>query len=101
VKLDEILRQIQGPHYASVMLDDTSDIQMVAQLTTALRYIRDGKTPERSVGSSDVRADRSYDSLFSHLQNVVSKFNLESKLVAQMCNCASVMSEHLNGFSIK
>jgi hypothetical protein len=90
VMIDEISRQIQEAPYTAVRLDETSDIQMVSQLATVLRYIHDGKIQERSVGFTDVSADRSSDSLFNHEQNVVSKFNLDSKLVAQMYDGASV-----------
>jgi hypothetical protein len=43
----------------------------------------------------------SSDSLFSHGQNVVSEFNLGSKLVAQMYDEVSVMSGHMNGLQHK
>jgi hypothetical protein len=79
------------------MLDKTSDIQMVSQLATVLTYIYDGAIQERSVGFTDVRADRSSDALFSHGQNVLSKLNLESELVARVFDRASVMSGYLNG----
>jgi hypothetical protein len=39
--------------------------------------------------------------LFSHVQNVDSKFNLESELVAQTYNGTSVMSGHANGLQYK
>jgi hypothetical protein len=77
---DEISRQIQGAPYVGVVLDETSGIQIVSQLATVLRNIYDDKIQERSVGFTDISADRS---LFSHGQNVVSKFNLRCKHVAQ------------------
>jgi hypothetical protein len=49
--LDEISKQIQEAPYVLVTLDETSDIQMVAQLATVLRYILGGKIQERFVGS--------------------------------------------------
>jgi hypothetical protein len=101
VMLDEISRQIQEAPYVAVMLDETSDIQMVSQLATVLRYIHDGNIQERFVGFTDISADRSSDGLFSHVQNVVSKFHLESKLVAQAYDGASVMSGHLNDLQHK
>jgi hypothetical protein len=74
------------------MLVETSDIPMGSQVTTLLRYIHEGKIQERSVGFTDVGGDRSYDDPFSHVQNVVSKFSLESQLVAQMSDGVSVTS---------
>jgi hypothetical protein len=49
----------------------------------------------------DVCADKSSDDLFSHVQNIVSKFNLESKLVAETCDGASVVNGHLNDLQHK
>jgi hypothetical protein len=83
------------------MLDETSDIQRVSQLAAELRYIHEGNIQERSIGFTYVSADRSSDGLFSSVQNVVSKFNLESELVAQTYHKASVMSGHLNGLQHK
>jgi hypothetical protein len=98
--LDEILRQIQEAPYVAVMLDETCDIQTVSQLAIVLRYIHDGKIQARSIGFTDISADRSSDGLFSHEQNVVSEFNLGSKLVAQMYE-VSIMSGHMNGLQHK
>jgi hypothetical protein len=42
VTLDEISRQIQEAPYVAVTLDKTSDIQIVSQLATVLRYVHDG-----------------------------------------------------------
>jgi hypothetical protein len=39
------------------MLNETSDIQMVIQLATGLRYIHDGKIQERFVGITDKNSD--------------------------------------------
>jgi hypothetical protein len=46
VMLDGTSRQIKKAPYVSVLLDETSDIQMVLQLATVLRYIHDGKIQE-------------------------------------------------------
>jgi hypothetical protein len=75
VRLDEISRQIHEAPDAAVMLDETSDIQMVSQLV--LRYIHDGNIYERSVCFTDVSAVYISDGPFCPKQNVVSKLNLE------------------------
>jgi hypothetical protein len=86
VVLDETPRQIQEAPCITVVLVETSDIQMFSQLAIVLRYIHYGKIQERFV----VFTGRSSGGLFSCVQNVVSKFNLESKIVAQMCDGLSV-----------
>jgi hypothetical protein len=79
-------------HYVAVALYDTSDIQMVPQIATALRYVHDGKIQEKSLTT----VLTSLDDFFSHGQNVVAEFSVESKLVAQAYDGASVMGGHLN-----
>jgi hypothetical protein len=83
------------------VLDEISDIQAVSQLATVLRYVRDGKIQKRSLGFTDVGTDRSADDLFSHEQNGVSNFILESKPVAQTYDGASITSGQLNGLQNK
>jgi hypothetical protein len=67
-----------------ILLDETSDIQVVSQLATVLRYIHNDKILERYIDFTDISAARSSYGLFSHVRNVVSKSNVESWLVAQM-----------------
>jgi hypothetical protein len=83
------------------MLHEISDIQMVSHFATVLRYINDGKTQQRFIGYTDISADRSSNDLFSHIQNVVSEINLESKLVAEIYDGVSVMSTDLNSLQHK
>jgi hypothetical protein len=49
VMLDELSRQTEEAPYVTFMSDGTSDIQMVSQLPTVLRYIHDSQIQERSV----------------------------------------------------
>jgi len=46
-------------------------------------------------------ADKTAASLFNHVNQVVEKFKIESKLVAQTYDGAAVMSGHLNGLQSK
>lgn len=101
VVLDEITIQIQNAPFVAIMLDETSDVEMVSQLSTVLRYIHEGKIEERFVGFTNISADGRFDGLFNHAQSVISKFNLKSKLVAQSYDGASVMSGDLNGLQAK
>jgi hypothetical protein len=66
-----------------------------------LRHSNDGKIEEIFFCFTGVNADRSSDGLLSHVQNVVSKFNLEPKLVAQAYDGASIMSGHVNDLQHK
>jgi hypothetical protein len=59
VTLDKISKQIQVAPYVTAMLDETSDIQVVLQLATVLRYIHDCKIQERFAGFTVISIDRS------------------------------------------
>jgi hypothetical protein len=55
----------------------------------------------RFTGFTDISDDRSTDGLFSHVQNVVSNINVESKLMAQTYALVSVVNGHLNDLTQK
>lgn len=73
----EMSRQILEAPLVTLLLDETSDIQIVSLLATVLRHIRDSQIQERLVGFTDVTSFRNSVDLFCHIQNVVSEFTLE------------------------
>ncbi|XP_022182214.1 zinc finger MYM-type protein 1-like [Myzus persicae] len=99
----EIFNAIQNTQYVAIMLDETTDISNKSQLSTVLRYFsqNENKIVERFLGFDDMSADKTAASLFNHLNQVVDKFKIESKLVAQTYDGAAVMSGHLNGLQSK
>jgi len=100
---DEIFNEIQNTQYVAIMLDETTDISNKSQLSTVLRYFsqNENKIVERFLGFDDTSADKTAASLFNHVNQIVEKFKIENKLVAQTYDGAAVMSGHLNGLQSK
>lgn len=100
---NEIFDEIQNSQCVAIMLDETSDISNKSQLSTVLRYFsqNEQKIVERFLGFDDVSADKTADALFNHVNQVVDKFKMENKLVAQTYDGVAVMSGHLNGLQSK
>ncbi|KAL4104452.1 hypothetical protein QTP88_019753 [Uroleucon formosanum] len=83
--------------------DETSDITNLSQLSTTLRYVHHetGEAHERFITFVDVSADRSADGLFKHVIDIVNRYELKHKLVAQTYDGAAVMSGHVRGLQVK
>lgn len=97
------MEEIEQTELVSIMLDETSDVWSRSQLSTVLRYVSKGEgvVKERFVGYTDVSADRTATGLFKHVKNIVNKYKLENKFIAQTYDGASAMSGHLNGLQMK
>jgi len=98
-----IFIEIQNTQYVAIMLDETTDISNKSQLSTILRYFsqNENKIVERFLGFDDMSADKTAASLFNHVNQVVRKFKIENKLVAQTYDGAAVMSGPLNDLQSK
>lgn len=58
--------------FVSILLDETSDVMNLSQLSTVLRYLTiDRKVHERFLGFSVVRADRTAEGFIRHVVNIV------------------------------
>lgn len=101
VILDYIKNEVRAATFASIMLDESSDVHCRSQLSTVLRYVKDGVPYERFVGFVDVSSDRTSDGLFTHVTAVVEEYHIGERLVGQTYDGASVMSGHLNGLQTK
>lgn len=99
---DKIKAEISSAPFVAILLDETSDVMSVSQLSTVLRYVtKDGKAEERFVGFTDVSADKTAEGLYRHVLKIVEEYNLHDKLVAQSYDGAAVMAGHLNGLCAK
>lgn len=100
---EAIFKEIQAADFVAIMLHETSDVKSRSQLSTVIRYVNkdDNCIKERFVGFSDVSADRTADALLSHVKDIVNKYDLASKFIAQTYDGAAVMSGHLSGLQKK
>ena len=85
--------------FVSIMLDETPDVMSKSQLSTVLRYVKEGDLLERFVGFTDINSEWSVRELFHYITNVVKEFKISSKLVGQTYNRA--MSGYLNRLQSK
>lgn len=97
VILDKIKSEINHAFFTAIMLDETTDIAKLSQLSTVIRYVKDGAIHERFIGFTDVSSDRTAIALSEHVFQILSHFNCEQKLVAQGYDGAATFSGHLNG----
>ena len=91
--LDDIAIQIRNAPFVSILSDEASDAERVWQLSTVLRYVHEGKFEERFAVFTDLSKNRNSDGIFNHVQSVISKLNLKSKLVARTYDGSSVIVE--------
>jgi hypothetical protein len=98
VVLKQIKEEVKDTKFVAILLDETSDVMNVAQLSTVLRYVdKEGLAHERFVGYKDVSSDKTAAALFEHVVQVVEEFGIQEKLVAQSYDGAAVMAGHLTG----
>lgn len=98
---DKILEEIKTTSYVAIMLDETSDIQSVSQLSTVFRYVNKNQIVERFIGFTDVSAERTASTLFKHVESVVDKYDFEKKIMGQTYDGAVVMNGEFNGLKNK
>jgi hypothetical protein len=68
VVLEKIKSEIKNSTFVALLLDETSDIMNLCQLSTTLRFVdsENGQVYERFVSFTDVSADRSANGLLQH-----------------------------------
>ena len=99
---DYVRNEIVNASFFSVQVDDTTDINQTSQCSVILRFVnQDGDLVERFLGFHDVSADRTSETLFNFVDNILQPFDYEHKLVGQCYDGASVMSGNLNGLHKK
>lgn len=97
VTLDTIREEVKDASYVALMLDETTDVAKLSQLSTVIRYVKEGEIQERFLGFTDVSSDRSAVALSEHVFKILSDFQCENKLVSQGYDGAATFSGHING----
>ena len=97
VMLDEITKEIQESQFVAIILDETSDVNTISQLSTVIRYVHKGKVLDRFLGFTDVSADGTAAGLLRHVESIVETYHLQDKLVGQTYDGASLTSGQLSG----
>ncbi|CAF2038780.1 unnamed protein product [Rotaria magnacalcarata] len=95
IELNEIM-------YVAILLDETSDIICLSQLSTVVRYVnKHGEICERFIKFNDVSNDRSAGAISDLSVRQLNLLGCLKKLVAQTYDGAAVMGSNLNGVQTK
>lgn len=96
-----IINEIKETKCVTIMLDEMSDIESKSQLSTVLRFVKDGLVHERFLGFTDISKDKTAKGVFQHVEKIITQYDLSNKLVGQTYDGASVRSDQLNALKTK
>ncbi|XP_072379856.1 zinc finger MYM-type protein 1-like [Diabrotica undecimpunctata] len=93
----KIKTEISKTNFVALILDETSELFTMSQLSTTFRYVNEnGVVEERFVHFTNVSCDSKADALFQHSLQILRDFNCVNKLVAQSYDGATVMAGQHN-----
>lgn len=98
-----IFTDIGKSKYFALLLNEFTDINNKAQLSTVFRYVDErGKVQERFVGFTDLSANRTADGLLKHVLQIINKYECdEKKLICQMYADAAVLGSEITNLREK
>ena len=99
---EEIKMEMKKAPFVAVMVDETTDVGNVAQLTLVLRYVTDTGVKERFVQFEDVTSGKRADDIAAQIFCFLEEYECcPDKVVAQCYDGAAVMASGLNGAQAK
>lgn len=103
IMLKKIKNEIDEASFIAIILDETTDVANISQLSKVVRYVtRKGEIKERFLGFVNVTTDRTALALYNIVQTIiVDELNCGSKLIAQSYDGAAVMSGELGGLQTR
>lgn len=103
VILKKIKSEIEDTNFIAIILDETTDVANISQLSKVVRYLtKNGEIKERFLGFVNVSAQRTALALHNLVQTIIDDdLNCGSKLIAQSYDGAAVMSGELGGLQAK
>ncbi|KAJ4932044.1 hypothetical protein JOQ06_010477 [Pogonophryne albipinna] len=101
VMTDSMKEELRKAHFVAVMLDETTDISNVAQMSYVLRYVTDDGIKERFFKYEDVTEDKRAEAIATRLLEFLRESGCIDKVVAQCYDGAAVMASGLNGVQAK
>lgn len=100
VLLERIKLEIKKTRFLAIVFGEVTEI---GQLSAILRYLSDGIVQERFIGFIDVGADKTAESLYKTVCDLIKDIGCDAgeKLVAQSYDGATVKSEQLEDLQVK
>lgn len=77
-----IRKEIQSSTYVSIILSDHTKVPDKSQISTVLRYTKDGKVSEKFIGFLNMGDQKNLDQVFQHISSIVAEFEISEKLLA-------------------
>lgn len=77
-----VRKEVLTSTYVSLILSDHSKISSKAQVSTVLRYIKDGKVYERFIGFLNMGDQKTVAQVSQHITNTLCEFGILDKLLA-------------------
>lgn len=98
---DSMKEEVRKVTFVAVMLDETTDISNVAQMSYVLRYVTEDGVKERFSKYEDVTEDKRAEAIATRLLEFLRVCGCVDKVVAQCYDGAAVMASGLNGVQAK
>ncbi|KAJ4939297.1 hypothetical protein JOQ06_028747 [Pogonophryne albipinna] len=98
---DSMKEELRKAPFVAVMLDETTDISNVAQMSYVLRYVTDDGIKERFFKYEDVTEDKRAEAIATRLLEFLRESGCIAKVVAQCYDGAAIMASGLNGVQAK
>ncbi len=96
ILLNKVKNEINNASFVALILDETTDVTTVSQLSSGVRYAtQDCEICEIFLRFTNVNTDRTAVGLTKLVFNLVDELNFGSKFIAQAYDGASVMSSEL------
>ncbi|KAF3842760.1 hypothetical protein F7725_001609, partial [Dissostichus mawsoni] len=101
VMTDSMKEELRKAPFVAVMLDETTDISNVAQMSYVLRYVTEDGIKARFFKYEDVTEDKRAEAIATRLLEFLRESGCIDKVVAQCYDGAAVMVSGLNGVQAK
>ena len=89
---NKITTEINEAEFISIQADDTTDVSVKSQLSIIVRYCLKNRVEERFIGFFNVSAEKTAKSVANVILEVIEKLGIQSKLVCQTYDGATLMS---------
>lgn len=89
-----IKKESQSSTYVSVILNEHSDIDMKSQLSTVLRYVKNGKVCERFIGFTNINEYKTAAVIQKHISTIITGYEIDERFLAHSYDGAVLASSH-------
>ena len=96
VYLEQVATEIESAKFIGIQADETTDVSCKGQVVVIIRYTLEGEVKERFICFEETK-EKDANTLTKILTNILSRYNVKDKLVAQTYDGAATMKGRING----